>query len=139
MQSAGSQERELPETLPVFEHQEAEPVSGARGTAECETPAHRPVRVACSSPARSTTSWCGSPGGRPCRAASTQKRTRWTERGLTPAAVRVSATVTATTDLHCYVMTLWDFRAFVQGDAEVAWKLLEQLAGMLQRQSAAHN
>jgi CRP-like cAMP-binding protein len=50
-----------------------------------------------------------------------------------------TATVTATTDLHCYVMTLWDFRAFVQGDAEVAWKLLEQLAGMLQRQSAAHH
>ena len=34
-------------------------------------------------------------------------------------------------------MTLWDFRSFVQGDAEVAWKLLEQLAEMLHRQSAA--
>ena len=42
-----------------------------------------------------------------------------------------TATVTAATDLHCYVMTLWDFRAFVQGDADVAWKLLEQLAQML--------
>jgi CRP/FNR family transcriptional regulator, cyclic AMP receptor protein len=42
-----------------------------------------------------------------------------------------TATVTAVTDLHCYVMTMWDFRAFVQGDAEVAWKLLEQLAQML--------
>jgi CRP-like cAMP-binding protein len=42
-----------------------------------------------------------------------------------------TATVTAATDLHCYVMTLWDFRAFVQGDAEVSWKLLEQLAQML--------
>lgn len=49
-----------------------------------------------------------------------------------------TATVTAATDLHCYVMTLWDFRAFVQGDAEVAWKLLEQLAGMLQKASAQH-
>jgi hypothetical protein len=28
-------------------------------------------------------------------------------------------------------MTLWDFRAFVQGDAEVAWKLLQHVAGML--------
>ena len=32
-----------------------------------------------------------------------------------------TATVTAETDLHTYVMTMWDFRAFVQGDAEVAW------------------
>jgi hypothetical protein len=35
-------------------------------------------------------------------------------------------------------MTLWDFRSFVQGDAEVAWKLLEQLAGMLQKASVQH-
>jgi CRP-like cAMP-binding protein len=47
-----------------------------------------------------------------------------------------TATVTADTDLHTYVMTLWDFRSFVQGDAEVAWKLLEQLAGMVQKSSA---
>jgi CRP-like cAMP-binding protein len=45
-----------------------------------------------------------------------------------------TASVTAVTDLHTYVMTLWDFRAFVQSDAEVAWKLLEQLAEMLHRQ-----
>jgi CRP-like cAMP-binding protein len=44
-----------------------------------------------------------------------------------------TATVTAVTDLHCYVMTMWDFRSFVQGDADVAWKLLEQLATMLHR------
>ena len=42
-----------------------------------------------------------------------------------------TATVTATTDLRCEVMTLWDFRAFVQGDAEVAWKLLQHVGGML--------
>ena len=48
-----------------------------------------------------------------------------------------TATVTAVTDLHCYVMTMWDFRAFVQGDADVAWKLLEQLAQMLHRSSPA--
>jgi CRP-like cAMP-binding protein len=46
-----------------------------------------------------------------------------------------TATVTAVTDLHTYVMTLWDFRSFVQGDADVAWKLLEQLAEMLHHQS----
>ena len=49
-----------------------------------------------------------------------------------------TATVTAGTDLHTYVMTLWDFQSFVQGDAEVAWKLLEQLAGMVQKASGQH-
>jgi CRP-like cAMP-binding protein len=47
-----------------------------------------------------------------------------------------TATVTAETELHTYVMTLWDFRSFVQNDAEVAWKLLEQLAEMVQKSSA---
>ena len=42
-----------------------------------------------------------------------------------------TATVTATTDLHCLVMTLWDFRAFVRSDTEVAWKLLEHLGALL--------
>jgi CRP-like cAMP-binding protein len=42
-----------------------------------------------------------------------------------------TATVTATTDLRCMVMTMWDFRAFVRGDAEVAWKLLQHVGGML--------
>jgi len=48
-----------------------------------------------------------------------------------------TATVTAVTDLHCYVMTRWNFRAFVHGDADVAWKLLEQLSNMLYPASAA--
>lgn len=48
-----------------------------------------------------------------------------------------SATVTAETDLHCFVMTLWDFRSFVQGDGEVAWKLLEQLATLVHKQATA--
>ena len=46
-----------------------------------------------------------------------------------------TATVTATTDLECLVMTFWDFRAFVRGDAEVAWKLLEHVGKMLHSQS----
>ena len=50
-----------------------------------------------------------------------------------------TATVTADTDLHTYVMTMWDFRAFVQGDAEVAWSLLVQLAHMVQGQSGHHH
>jgi CRP-like cAMP-binding protein len=41
-----------------------------------------------------------------------------------------TATVTATTEVHCLVMMLTDFRAFVRGDADVAWKLLEHV-GML--------
>ena len=48
-----------------------------------------------------------------------------------------TATVTAVTDLHCYVMTMWDFRSFVQNDADVAWKLLEQLAHMLHNTPSA--
>ena len=46
-----------------------------------------------------------------------------------------TATVTATTDLRCLVMTIWDFRAFVRGDAEVAWKLLEHVGAMLHNKS----
>jgi CRP-like cAMP-binding protein len=42
-----------------------------------------------------------------------------------------TATVTATTDMRCLVMTFWDFRSFVRGDAEVAWKLLEHVGGLL--------
>lgn len=50
-----------------------------------------------------------------------------------------TATVTAVTELHCYVMTLWDFRSFVQGDPEAAWKLLEQLAYLLHRAPTSAN
>ena len=46
-----------------------------------------------------------------------------------------TATVTATTDLQCLVMTMWDFRAFVRGDAEVAWRLLQHVGGMLHQKS----
>ena len=39
-----------------------------------------------------------------------------------------TATVTAETELRTWVMTIWDFRSFVQSDGEVAWKLLEELS-----------
>jgi CRP/FNR family cyclic AMP-dependent transcriptional regulator len=42
-----------------------------------------------------------------------------------------TATVTADTDLHCYGMTVWDFRPFVQTHPEVAWALLQTFAEML--------
>jgi len=41
-----------------------------------------------------------------------------------------TATVTAATDVRCLVMMLTDFRSFVRGDGDVAWKLLEHV-GML--------
>jgi CRP-like cAMP-binding protein len=50
-----------------------------------------------------------------------------------------TATVTAVTDLPCYVMTLWDFRSFVKGDSEIAWQLLQQLAQMVRKQTDAHH
>ena len=42
-----------------------------------------------------------------------------------------TATITADTELKTLVMTFWDFRAFVKGDAEVAWKLLEHVGSLL--------
>jgi CRP/FNR family transcriptional regulator, cyclic AMP receptor protein len=41
------------------------------------------------------------------------------------------ATVTAVTDLRCLVMAFWDFRSFVKGNPDVAWKLLEHVVGLL--------
>ncbi len=45
-----------------------------------------------------------------------------------------TATVTAETDLHTLVMTIWEFRAFVQGDGEIAWKLLQHVAALQEPQ-----
>jgi len=42
-----------------------------------------------------------------------------------------SATVTATTDLVCHGLTLWEFRPLVQGNAALGWKLVEALAKRL--------
>src|SRR3974390_523049 len=35
-----------------------------------------------------------------------------------------TATLTARTDMVCYGMTPWDFRPLVEGNSEIAWKLL---------------
>jgi CRP-like cAMP-binding protein len=43
-----------------------------------------------------------------------------------------TATVTAETDLQTLVTTVWEFRAFVQNDPDVAWKLLEHLVELIQ-------
>jgi len=42
-----------------------------------------------------------------------------------------SATVTAETPVRCWGLTSWEFRPIVQGNATVAWSLLESLAKML--------
>jgi CRP/FNR family transcriptional regulator, cyclic AMP receptor protein len=39
-----------------------------------------------------------------------------------------TATITAETDLRCWGMTVWEFRPLVESNAEVAWKLLQNLA-----------
>ena len=41
------------------------------------------------------------------------------------------ATITASTELVCYGLTLWEFRPLVQGNGMIAWKLLQALARML--------
>ena len=42
-----------------------------------------------------------------------------------------SATITADSDLHCYGLTSWEFRPLVEGNATIAWKLLETMAKRL--------
>ncbi len=43
-----------------------------------------------------------------------------------------TASVTATTDVHCFVTSMWEFRSLVKGNADLAWRLLERLAEMLE-------
>ena len=38
------------------------------------------------------------------------------------------ATVTASTELHCYGLTLWEFRPIVEENGVIGWKLLQTLA-----------
>jgi len=42
-----------------------------------------------------------------------------------------TATVTAATRLRCHVIAFWDFRRFATDNPDVAWKLLQHLAGLL--------
>lgn len=42
-----------------------------------------------------------------------------------------TATITAETDFHCYGLTVWEFRPLVASNAEIAWKMLQNLAGKL--------
>jgi CRP-like cAMP-binding protein len=42
-----------------------------------------------------------------------------------------TATVTASTDLRCYALTPWDFRALVEGNPSIAWKVMQSMAARL--------
>ena len=42
-----------------------------------------------------------------------------------------TATITAESDLTCYGMTSWDFRPLVEGNAAIAWKMLQVMAERL--------
>jgi CRP/FNR family transcriptional regulator, cyclic AMP receptor protein len=42
-----------------------------------------------------------------------------------------TATVVADTDLRCYGLTSWEFRPLVEGNSQIAWKLLKSLAKQL--------
>ena len=42
-----------------------------------------------------------------------------------------SATVTADSELRCWGLTSWEFRPLVEGNAGIAWKLLETMAKRL--------
>jgi CRP-like cAMP-binding protein len=42
-----------------------------------------------------------------------------------------TATVTATSDLRCFALTPWDFRALVERNPSIAWKVLQAMAARL--------
>jgi len=42
-----------------------------------------------------------------------------------------TATVTATTQLRCYALTPWDFRALVEGSPSIAWKVMQSMAARM--------
>jgi len=50
-----------------------------------------------------------------------------------------TATITPDTELRCYGMTAWDFRAIVEKNASIAWKLLQTLARRLADAEQRHS
>jgi len=42
-----------------------------------------------------------------------------------------AATITASSDLVCYGLTLWEFRPLVESNAAIRWKLLQALARLV--------
>jgi CRP/FNR family transcriptional regulator, cyclic AMP receptor protein len=50
-----------------------------------------------------------------------------------------SATVTAETDAHCFLLPVWSFRPIVEEHPEMAWALLEALAQKVREVEARHS
>jgi CRP-like cAMP-binding protein len=48
-----------------------------------------------------------------------------------------AATITASSDLVCYGLTLWEFRPLVERHAAIRWKLLQALARLVREAQAA--
>ena len=48
------------------------------------------------------------------------------------AEVERTATVMAETEMRCYTMTNWEFRAIVESNPSIAWHFLEAVAKMVQ-------
>jgi CRP/FNR family transcriptional regulator, cyclic AMP receptor protein len=42
-----------------------------------------------------------------------------------------TATITAETALRCYGLTSWEFRPLVEGNSQIAWKMIQALAKQL--------
>jgi len=49
-----------------------------------------------------------------------------------------TATVKAQSELRCYGLTSWEFRPLVEGNASIAWKLLEAMAQKLRAAEQRH-
>ena len=50
-----------------------------------------------------------------------------------------TARITADSDVHCFGLTAWEFRPFVQAHPDVAWSLLETLAQRVREAESRHS
>ncbi len=50
------------------------------------------------------------------------------EKALLSASQKRTATVTATSDLRCLIMTAWVFRPFLEANPDAAWQILSTMA-----------
>ena len=50
-----------------------------------------------------------------------------------------TATVEALTPMRCHTIQFWHFRAFAKNNADVTWKLLQHVAGILLKEQGRHS
>jgi len=50
-----------------------------------------------------------------------------------------TATVEAVTPMRCHTIQFWHFRAFAKNNADVTWKLLQHVAGILLKEQGRHS